>query len=517
MNFMEPMKLLNIQSVLMRIFNGVFILVFGYIIFNIVAQPSVLWGLFKPITLIIGSLIFIGLFLMINHWLLKMSQKTLVRLTFLNFIILFLLQVFFFRYFRVIPSWDFGAILNFASSTVESTGDFVLDRYFYFKYPNNIPIYLIYVGMIEFLNSINVTDCLSIFIMLNIILVSLSCVLTYYFIYLRYGLQQATLFSFLMIFITPFYTYTTIVYTDTLVMIFPILSILIYFLFDQSKGFKRYVWLLLLGVILAIGTIIKTNVIITLVAVLIHYFMTNKGWNVLISIIVLVLPFYSVTSIYQQEISQYSPISQEEMGFPATHWILMGLHDQPQRPGSYYADDVKQTEELKRSGLTNQELSKWHLEAIKERLEDYGVHGYLRFLSRKINFTWGDGTYYATNKLSRHPMEDNIFQPYVFGEKSKPFVIACQIIQVAILGLVLVAGISLFKSSHKFEQVLTILLFGLFLFLLIWEARSRYLVLYVPVIATLGIYGLNQLNSYLKKVKVYYRNLINKKYGFEEN
>ena len=52
-----------------------------------------------------------------------------------------------------IPSWDFGAILNFASSTVESTGDFVLDRYFYFKYPNNIPIYLIYVGMIEFLNS----------------------------------------------------------------------------------------------------------------------------------------------------------------------------------------------------------------------------------------------------------------------------------------------------------------------------------------------------------------------------
>lgn len=95
---------------------------------------------------------------------------------------------------------------------------------------------------------------------------------------------------------------------------------------------------------------------------------------------------------------------------------------------------------------------------------------------------------------------------------------ACQTIQVAILGLVLVAGISLFKSSHKFEQVLTILLFGLFLFLLVWEARSRYLILYVPVIATLGIYGLNQLNSYLKKVKVhYYRNLIDKKYESEGN
>ena len=87
MNFMKSMNLLNIQSILMRVFNGVFILVFGYIIFNIVAQPSVLWGLFKPITLIMGSLIFIGLFLMINHWLLKVSQKTLVRLTFVNFVI----------------------------------------------------------------------------------------------------------------------------------------------------------------------------------------------------------------------------------------------------------------------------------------------------------------------------------------------------------------------------------------------------------------------------------------------
>lgn len=510
MNFIKSLKLFNIQSILMRIFNSVFILVFVYIIFNILTQSSVLWGFFKPITLTIGSLIFICLFLMINHWLSKVSKKTLVGLTFVNFIILFLLQLFFFRYFRVNPSWDFGAIFNSALSTVESPGDIILDRYFYFKYPNNIPIYLMYVWVIRFLNSINVNDYLSFFIILNIMIVSLSVVLTYYFIYLRYGLKCSTLFSYLMLFITPFYTYTTIVYTDTLVMIFPILAILIYFLFNQSKGVKRYAWLLLLGGILAIGTMIKTNVIITLVAILIHYLMTNKGWNVVISIIVLVLSFYSVTSIYRQEISQYSPIAQEEMGFPATHWIFMGLHDQPRRPGGYNDDVVKQTEALKLSGLTNQEISKSHLEAIKEKLDDYGIRGYLRFLSRKINYTWGDGTYYATNKLARQPIEDNLFQSYVFGDKSEPFVIACQTIQVVMLGLVLVAGIGLFKSTHEFEQVLTILLFGLFLFLLIWEARSRYLVLYIPVISVLAIYGFSQLNSYLKKIKVYYRDLRNR-------
>ena len=79
--------------------------------------------------------------------------------------------------------------------------------------------------------------------MLNpLILVNLSVVFLSVVIYLLikelYGLQRATLFSIVSILITPFYTYTTIVYTDTLGMIFPILSLYLYAKIYHSHKLK---------------------------------------------------------------------------------------------------------------------------------------------------------------------------------------------------------------------------------------------------------------------------------------
>lgn len=332
-------------------------------------------------------------------------------------------------------------------------------------------------------------------------LVLLSVVLTYYLIFKRYNLQRATLFSFYMLFITPFYLYTTIVYTDTLAMIFPILSVVIYMNYLESKSSKRYLWILLLSIVLTIGVLVKTNVVIMLVAILIHFIMTQKGWRTLLFCLVLIIPFLTINVGYKEVVSKYSPISKEEIGFPATHWLLMGLQESPNGPGGFNQDTVDLTYQLKTDGLTNKEISQEEIEMIKEKLDNYGVQGYLSFLSRKINYTWGDGTYYASRKLSIEPLDENIFQEYLYGEKSEAFVLFCQIIHVANLLLIVIGAISLIKATHQFEQVLTICLFGTFLFLLLWEARSRYLVLYVPIICVVAMYGLNQLNYLMEKRK----------------
>ena len=51
-------------------------------------------------------------------------------------------------------------------------------------------------------------------------------------------------------------------------------------LFYHSKDRSHYTWLLLMSVVLAIGVLLKANVIILLVAILIHFVMTNsyKSW-----------------------------------------------------------------------------------------------------------------------------------------------------------------------------------------------------------------------------------------------
>ena len=79
----------------------------------------------------------------------------------------------------------------------------------------------------------------------------------------------------------------------------------------------------------------------------------------------------------------------------------------------------------------------------------------------------------------------------IFGGEAKVyFVYFCQAVQVIILALIVVSGIKLFKEKSVFEILLSIALFGTFLFLLIWETRSRYLILYLPLMMLLSVYGM---------------------------
>ena len=58
-----------------------------------------------------------------------------------------------------------------------------------------------------------------------------------------------------------------------------------------------------------------------------------------------------------------------------------------------------------------------------------------------------------------------------------------------------ISGVYLFKNRHAFVHVMAITLFGNFLFLLIWETRSRYLVLYLPLMMMLCTYAMASLNK----------------------
>ena len=71
--------------------------------------------------------------------------------------------------------------------------------------------------------------------------------------------------------------------------------------------------------------------------------------------------------------------------------------------------------------------------------------------------------------------------------------------------------VSLFaiKKPEKNETILRLSIFGLFLFLLIWETRSRYLVNYLPVMQIISFIGIERLYEFLKAGKL--KNINNKK------
>ena len=347
----------------------------------------------------------------------------------------------------------------------------------------------------RFLDLFGITDYYFYFTIFNAFAIVLTLGCLYWFIHRRLGLVSATWTSLLMLFISPLYMYVPIVYTDTLVMLFPILGLIFYDLFYHSRNGWRYLYLILLGLILAVGVLVKTNAIIIVVAIMIHYVMRNplKKWIQLL--IGVAVPFILVNVIYQGIMSPLYPNGKEELGFPMTHWVMMGLEGN----GGYYHQDVEYTLSLKYAGLTNKEIKDIHIDRIKDRLSDYGIKGFLDHLHKKINYTWAEGTYFVPEKLRREPINTNGYQSYIFGEKNEIYIYSAQAVHLVILGLMALSGAYLLKNRSSFLYVAAIAIFGNFLFLMMWETRSRYLVLYLPLMMMLCAYAMAHFNKIKSK------------------
>ena len=161
--------------------------------------------------------------------------------------------------------------------------------------------------------------------------------------------------------------------------------------------------------------------------------------------------------------------------------------------GAYNEEDVN----FSASFESKKEAQKANIQEIKNRLREYGAKGYLEFLTRKIKFTWNDGTYYSVNKLSREPLENNIIEEHVVGEKNHPFIYFSQMSHLALITLIFISSLAAFKkkNSYRFMQCTQIAIFGVFLFLIIWETRSRYLVCILPLMMFSAIGGLDYLGE----------------------
>lgn len=479
----------KIKLHLLQVFAAMFVITFAFIFTDALIHPNATFLQMSGWK--VGGLacLIAAFFYFAYRGMKTLSTRGLMIVSLVNLVLLVLLQLFFIRYFQVNPTWDVGDV--YWTVLEQKDSFYALPDYFTIKYPNNIPLLIIFILGMRFLDLFGVTNYYFYFTFVNAFVILLSMGGLYWLIHRHFGLVSATWASLLMLFMTPLYMYVPIVYTDTLVMIFPILGLILYDLFYHSTDRRRYVYLILLGLVLSIGVLVKTNAIILVVAILIHFLMMNpmKRWIQLL--IGIALPFFIVNTIYQSRISPLYPTEKSELGFPMTHWVMMGLDGN----GGYSSKDVDFSNSLKYEGLTNNEIKEIHIKQIKNRLSDYGVNGFLSHLHQKINYTWAEGTYFIPEKLSRQPIETNVYQAYVFGDKNHPYLYAVQAIQLVMLGLMTISGVYLFKNRHSFVSVMAITLFGNFLFLLIWETRSRYLVLYLPLMMMLCTYAMASLNK----------------------
>lgn len=486
----------RVKEILLKLFSILFILSSLYIVLTAVFNSYDMFYNMKPFAILIGSGLLLITLYYIDRKLKKLEDKKLKQIIVFSRILMILLQIGFTIIFLVHPTWDYGAVISTAQDFAK--GNENLSEYFYTFYPNNIGITLFFGYLFKIVNKFFTDKELYAAIAVNIVIINLSIFLLGRFIKKIYGYGKSALFSIFILLVTPFYTYAQIVYTDTMTMVFPIAMFILLYDYISNEKNNKFTNIILVGALGAIGTILKTNIIISVIAIIIYLIFTQQIKKALKNCILLILPFVIIMGMFQSFAENFIPIPYKEAGLPFTHWIMMGLNEEE---GGYYEPDVQFSSAI-RLQQGKEAVSDANKKVIVERLRNYGLVGIIKHINTKASLTWGEGTYFAPNKMQRDPFKDSNIKRYVIGDKNKVFVYISQFSHVIILLGIFIGAISCFKKTTDFMQLINICIFGVFLFLIMWETRSRYLVCYLPVLILATFNGLNIMFDKLDNLRV---------------
>ena len=481
------------KNILKNCFNIIFLICFGYILYNAIFKNGVNLFLWDKYVVIIGVLVNIGILLLIYKYI---SQKTKINTKILIPILLaiiFVLQCIIGNLFRVSPNWDMKSLFDGAVSYLN--GDTSYLSYLY-RYSNNIALQIVFIVLFKIADLIKIISYYDIAMLFNIIMIDIALVLTYLVSKKIFDSKKAFIIFLCIASMTPIYLFVPIIYTDTLSMLFPLLILYLYLTAKEKEELKKkYTLYLLMTFAILIGISFKFTIIIVPIAIAI-YEILNKNKKGIISIITTILIVLVMFGLFRVLIIKtvFSPWNNEEYNkerFPITHWFMMALSD----AGKYNDEDVEYTSSFK----TLEEKKEKNIEVIKERIKNISLNS----IRRKLMYTWGDGTYFAVNTLDYDAINEGLHQELVFkrGEYHQYYQYYTQIQHTTIITLMIIVTLFSIKKEIDYIFILRLSIFGLFLFLFIWETRSRYLIHYLPIMQIITFAGIEEIYNLIEKIK----------------
>ncbi|WP_297639376.1 glycosyltransferase family 39 protein [uncultured Clostridium sp.] len=491
---MEKKNKLNIAAILLIIFNAIFLITMCFVLSLGVISPYytrliIVSRISVVLVAIVELIVCIGMIYITR----KLDKKYLKVISTINFIIFFILLCIFGFLLAVTPTWDFGEVYRTAILKAQDKIHY-LPQYYYVLYPNNIFVTMIWTVIYKVFGVLSISYLYG-SIGINIILILGTMIITYFLIKDVYGLRIATIASLLFLVITPLYIYAPIFYTDTMTMIFLPLSYLLY-----RKYLKNNNWLYLIsiGILAAIGIGIKNNISIGFIALSIFALFQISGIKKLLKFFAgILIPLVILTGIINGINQAQIPVKLSDAGLPYTHWIMMSLVG----AGGW---DQQAVDNSLAAGPGKDKIKAYNEKIIKERLDHYGFSGLMEHLYIKNKFTWADGTEYGTFYLKMQPLNKGALYEYVAGDKANGFLTLSQGSELFMLVMIAIGTLGLFKDRKNLAMLCNICIFGIFLFLMIWETCSRYLLCIMPLMLISAMNGISKIDALLggeKEVK----------------
>ena len=516
---------------LARLFNAVFCFVFSLLFLEIVFRrygeetgKNLFWVDYKQhLGIVLVALVFTALAFLVYRFLVagpprrsrrlraheseskhEFGKKALV-IIFAATAIILVLQVLAAYFLWNVPVTDSRA-MHIYSSKIATEGNFDVVRrcmengdYYLIEYPNQAAMLLInsFVYRIWYLLTGNITRMPMVGI--NVLSINAAILFTALLARKIYGDKKALMTLGLCALFVPYYTYTAYVYTDTFSIPYTVgVALLFLTAVNMEKPVPRTILTVVCGMVAFVGFKIKGNAIVLAVALLGYALLKLKFKRFLIIALAFVMGFACLNVVYKTALKTSNILQQEHADryeFPATHWIMMGLHGH----GGFSMDDYRYTQ----SFTSKEEKKQANIETIKEDLGDMGPDGLLEFMTTKAIWTWGDGAYYISNHIGK-PIKENKLHEYLLPDGVhyyRQFAYSSGFQYFLILMMALSALKGFIKGKIDPTLLFRIAVFGVFLFLLIWETRSRYLFNFTPFFLLLAVDGTDSGVRIIGKVK----------------
>lgn len=530
----------TIGQTIIKIMSIIFSIFFVVILFNTIFFNRMITIDFNIPLMIIGTIVIyfalFGLYYIYNkkNWkFLEYKPKKSEILCVL--LIIFIVQYIVAKLLYAYIGWDCGEVIKSAFTLLQGEKCNIM---YYMQYPNNVGMLLLmkYVFVIakQFTDMTVISNAFFVAIIFNIIIVDLAALFTFLTIKKVLGIKKA---YFSLIFILPlivFSPYIVIPYTDTLTMIFPIMTLCLYLTIKElpEESIKKYLLILLLGIELIFGINLKPTVVIMPIAIFIieilninketmKSFKENVLKKIFYAVLILLIfslgcatTYFGYNKLKNKNLGKYISKEDSELySIPFSHFLMMGmqtrLNDTKEAGknqilyGAYSGNDVINTTSV--NGY--KEKQKYNIEIVRERLKNFGCLGYLSFLYNKANWILSDGTFFYGHE--GHWIVNDYYnktdlaielQKFINVEDDMYINVTANIMQILWILITLGLVLSYSKNSDKYVDVGKLAIIGIVLFILLFEGRSRYLLNHLPVFLFIGTYGLTDSFNKLTKI-----------------
>ncbi len=385
---------------------------------------------------------------------------------------------------------DFINVMVNSQSLAEN--DTLVWAEYFARFPNNIPILLLYTGigklLVLFTGSAELIYEAA--IILNAVFITLGVFLCMRTAALLGGLKSAAICFAVCFFFSPLYFVMPMAYTDVISFMFT--SVFMYY-FVKFVRHKKLVFLALSGGICAVAMVFKPTAGIFAIAATIIILLSKR--SVLKRIGVFLLAFVLLLTGINLCVDSSGLITAEQSEkyeYPITYWIMMSMEGN----GGFHApsyDMILFTEGYKQK----QEVA---ISEIYRRIEKKGLDGLLyHMLFTKTFEMWDSGTMGLFWRLVE-PQSENPINTLITNQTTCRIIMAIsQGFYAAIILLAIICGIQHRRS--KPYQVMLLTIFGVFVFFMFWEAEARYLIQFMPIFLVLASIGIRPVYKAIIKNK----------------